>query len=140
MTLAPMPADDGLPDQPQVLLVDDDEVNLLVTAVALRERGFRITEAAGGEQALHLLRLQAFDVVLLDAMMPALDGFDTCRLLRRMSGLENLPVLMLTAHVRPQELSRYSELGANGCIAKPISTQRLREELAQLFPGRFDPA
>ncbi|MEY3294798.1 MAG: hypothetical protein RLZZ451_846, partial [Pseudomonadota bacterium] len=58
MTPAPIPADDGLPDQPQVLLVDDDEVNLLVTAVALRERGFRITEAAGGEQALRLLRLQ----------------------------------------------------------------------------------
>jgi CheY-like chemotaxis protein len=56
MTSAPLQVDDGLPEQPAVLLVDDDEVNLLFTALALRERGFRITEAASGEQALKLLR------------------------------------------------------------------------------------
>ncbi|MCZ8113270.1 MAG: putative bifunctional diguanylate cyclase/phosphodiesterase [Betaproteobacteria bacterium] len=133
MTLAPMPADDGLPDQPQVLLVDDDEVNLLVTAVALRERGFRITEAAGGEQALHLLRLQAFDVVLLDAMMPALDGFDTCRLLRRMSGLENLPVLMLTGLDDDASITKAYNAGASDFFVKSNQWSLLEGRLRYLL-------
>jgi CheY-like chemotaxis protein len=49
-------ADEGLREEPEVLLVDDDDVNLLLTALALRERGFRVTEASGGEEALKLLR------------------------------------------------------------------------------------
>ena len=133
MTPAPIPADDGLPDQPQVLLVDDDEVNLLVTAVALRERGFRITEAAGGEQALRLLRLQTFDVVLLDAMMPALDGFDTCRLLRRMSGLENLPVLMLTGLDDDASITKAYNAGASDFFVKSNQWSLLEGRLRYLL-------
>ena len=73
-------ADDSLPAQPEVLLVDDDEVNLLLTALALRERGFTLIEAGSGEQALQLLRTHTPDIIVLDAMMPGgLDGFDTCR-------------------------------------------------------------
>jgi PAS domain S-box-containing protein len=118
MTPAPHPVDDGLPEQPAVLLVDDDEVNLLLTALALRERGFRITEAAGGEQALKLLRQKAFDVVLLDAMMPGLDGFDTCRMLRRMPGLENLPVLMLTGLDDDASITKAYHVGATDFFVK----------------------
>ena len=82
--MSPVPPDafDALPAQPQVLLVDDDEVNLLLTAFALRERGFRPVEAASGEQALELLRQHSPDIVVLDAMMPGLDGFATCRAIR----------------------------------------------------------
>jgi PAS domain S-box-containing protein len=128
-----MPADDGLPDQPQVLLVDDDEVNLLVTAVALRERGFRITEAAGGDQALRLLRQQTFDVVLLDAMMPALDGFDTCRLLRRISGLENLPVLMLTGLDDDASITKAYNAGASDFFVKSNQWSLLEGRLRYLL-------
>jgi CheY-like chemotaxis protein len=71
-----------------VLLVDDDEVNLLLTALALRERGFEITEA---DQRRAGARTAAFDwtpdIIVLDAMMPGLDGFDTCRALRGDAGL-----------------------------------------------------
>ncbi|MFN9745165.1 MAG: putative bifunctional diguanylate cyclase/phosphodiesterase [Betaproteobacteria bacterium] len=133
MTPAPIPADDGLPEQPLVLLVDDDEVNLLVTALALRERGFRITEAAGGDQALRLLRQQSFDVVLLDAMMPALDGFDTCRLLRRMSGLENLPVLMLTGLDDDASITKAYNAGASDFFVKSNQWSLLEGRLRYLL-------
>ncbi len=66
-------------EQPKVLLVDDDEVNLLLTSIALRERGFAITEASSGEQALQLMADLLPDVVVLDAVMPGLDGFATCQ-------------------------------------------------------------
>ena len=76
-------ADAGHPAQPQVLLVDDDEVTMLLTSLALTERGFRVTEAGSGEQALALLHDWTPDLVVLDAMMPGLDGFETCRALRQ---------------------------------------------------------
>jgi CheY-like chemotaxis protein len=74
---------------PSVLLVDDDEVNLMVTALALRDRGFSVTEVSGGEAALEALREQVPDIVVLDAMMPGLNGFDTCLRLRATAGLEH---------------------------------------------------
>jgi CheY-like chemotaxis protein len=74
-------ADDS-PERPKVLLVDDDDLALMLTAEALRERGFEITEASSGEQALAMLTEWTPDIIVLDAMMPGLDGFDTCRELR----------------------------------------------------------
>ena len=93
--LQPTDAHDS-PERAKVLLVDDDEVTMLLTAVALRGRGFEITEARSGEQALALLAEWMPDIVVLDAMMPGLDGFDTCRELRETPGFSDLPVLMLT--------------------------------------------
>ena len=85
-----------LPNRPEVLLVDDDEVGLLTTAIALRERGFSIIEATRGEQALEILAEHTPDLVVLDAQMPGLDGFETCARIRRTPGFEHLPVVMLT--------------------------------------------
>ena len=89
------PEDDSLV-QPKVLLVDDDEVNLLLTSIALRERGFSITEATSGERAIQVLADWLPDVVVLDALMPGMDGFQTCRAMRHLPGFESMPVLILT--------------------------------------------
>src|SRR6202012_3139286 len=86
----------ALPEQPKVLLVDDDEVNLLLTSIALRERGFAITEASSGEQAIEVVADWLPNVVVLDARMPGLDGFETCKEVRVLPAFESLPVLMLT--------------------------------------------
>lgn len=72
-------AGDELPARPKVLLVDDDEVNLLLTAVALRDQGFAVTEASSGAAAIRVLTDWLPDIVVLDAVMPGLDGFETCR-------------------------------------------------------------
>ncbi|MBK1715529.1 EAL domain-containing protein [Rubrivivax gelatinosus] len=93
---APRPGDAVPQPRPEVLLVDDDEVGLLTTAIALRERGFAITEATRGEQALEILREHKPDLVVLDAQMPGLDGFETCERIRAMPGFERLPIVMLT--------------------------------------------
>ena len=125
----------------RILVVEDNDLSRQVAEVLLRHLGHECLLAGDGQQALQILSQQTVDLVLLDVAMPVMDGLTALQQLRSRADLpRQVPVLMLTAHVRPQELSRYSELGANGCIAKPISTQRLREELAQLFPGRFDPA
>ncbi len=104
--------------QPEVLLVDDDEVNLLLTSLALGERGFKIVQASSGEQALSLLHDWTPDIIVLDAMMPGLDGFDTCRRLRLIPGYERVPVLMLTGLEDDASITRAYQVGATDFFVK----------------------
>ena len=112
---------DDLPERPKVLLVDDDDLALMLTAEALRGRGFEITEASSGEQALAMLTEWTPDIIVLDAVMPGLDGFDTCRELRESPGFENMPVLMLTGLDDEVSINRAYQVGATDFFVK--STQ-----------------
>lgn len=125
--------DDDLPSQPRVLLVDDDEVNLLLTAIALRERGFAVTEATSGERAIQLLADWLPDVVVLDALMPGLDGFQTCRELRHLPGFESLPVLMLTGLDDDASITRAYEAGATDFMVKSTQWSLLAGRLRYLL-------
>ena len=124
---------DFLPEQPKVLLVDDDEVNLLLTSVALRERGFTITEATSGEGAIRILADWLPDVVVLDALMPGLDGFQTCRELRVLPGFESLPVLMLTGLDDDASITRAYEAGATDFFVKSTQWSLLAGRLRYLL-------
>ena len=107
-----------LPPRPRVLLVDDDEVNLLLTAAALRDRGFEVAESHSGSDALGQLSVRAPDVVVLDALMPELNGFETCALLRATPGFESLPVLMLTGLDDEASINRAYQAGATDFFVK----------------------
>ncbi len=133
MTKPSVTDDDDLPRQPKVLLVDDDEVNLLLTSIALRERGFDITEASGGEQAIRMLADWLPDVVVLDALMPGLDGFETCRELRHLPGFESLPVLMLTGLDDDASITRAYEAGATDFFVKSTQWSLLAGRLRYLL-------
>ena len=126
-------ADDSL-ERPKVLLVDDDEVTLLLTAVALRERGeFDIIEASNGEQALAMLVDWTPDVIVLDAMMPGLDGFAVCQAVRGMAGFENLPVLMLTGLDDEASINRAYQVGATDFFVKSNQWSLLAGRLRHLL-------
>jgi PleD family two-component response regulator len=133
MTVALPLADELAAHPPEVLLVDDDEVNLLLTAMALRERGFRITESSGGEHALKLLADWAPDIIVLDAMMPGLDGFATCRRLRATPGYENVPVLMLTGLDDDASIARAYQAGATDFFVKASQWSLLAGRLQYLL-------
>ena len=125
--------DDGLPEQPKVLLVDDDEVNLLLTAIALRERGFQITEARSGAEALELMLERTPDIIVLDAMMPELDGFETCSRLRETHGFESTPVLMLTGLDDDASITRAYQVGATDFFVKSTQWSLLAGRLIYLL-------
>jgi PAS domain S-box-containing protein len=128
----------------RVLLVDDDAVARLLTAAALVERGWRVTEVPGGEAALAAFTQAAFDVVVLDALMPVVDGFATCERLRVTPGGAHVPVLMLTGLDDEGSISRAYEAGATDFFVKTagqwtllserlrymLRSARMREELA----------
>jgi len=126
-------ADDADLKQPTVLLVDDDEVNLLLTSMALRERGFAITEASSAERALALLADWSPDVIVLDAIMPGMDGFDCCRELRAMPGFQSIPVLMLTGLDDEASINRAYEAGATDFFVKSHQWSLLAGRLRYLL-------
>jgi predicted signal transduction protein with EAL and GGDEF domain/DNA-binding response OmpR family regulator len=132
MTYAAPPDDIDL-EQPRVLLVDDDEVNLLLTSIALRERGFAITEASSGEKALRMLADWSPDVIVLDAIMPGMDGFTTCRELRALPGFHATPVLMLTGLDDDASITRAYEAGATDFFVKSTQWSLLSGRLRYLL-------
>jgi PleD family two-component response regulator len=133
MTLRAEPSADDIPERPRVLLVDDDEVNLLLTSVALQDQGFAVTEASSGEAAIRVLADWLPDIVVLDAVMPGLDGFETCRELRVLPGFESLPVLMLTGLDDDASITRAYEAGATDFFVKSTQWSLLAGRLRYLL-------
>ena len=114
-------SDDDSGKLPRVLLVDDDEVNLMLTATALRDRGFEVVEVTSGAAALTALHTDAPDMVVLDALMPGMDGFQTCQALRAIPSYAQMPVLMLTGLDDDASITRAYRAGATDFYVK--STQ-----------------
>ncbi len=124
----PDQAFDGGGDGECVLLVDDDPVARLLTASALTQRNWRVVEAESGSQALALFSSVHPDVVVLDALMPGMDGFATCEKLRTTSSGEHVPVLMLTGLDDELSITRAYEAGATDFFVKTSSQWTLLSE------------
>ena len=117
----------------RILLVDDDPGVLDVVAFMLRREGFDVDEERDGEAALAKARAEAFDIVILDIMLPGMSGTDVCRALRSES---DVPILMLTA--RDAEIDRVLglELGADDYVTKPFSTAELLSRVRAILRRR----
>ena len=128
--LAPDPQAPPAQASPLVLVIDDDGVMRLLVRDTLEGDGFRVEEAADGEAGLALFPDLRPDVVLLDALMPGIDGFDTCVALRRLADGARVPVLMMTGLDDTASVNRAYQAGATDFVTKPIAwpilTHRVR--------------
>lgn len=114
----------------RTVLIVDDEPNIVVSLEFLMEQaGFRVGVAKNGEEALELLPNLKPDVVLLDVMLPGIDGFDVLQHIRQTPSLQQIAVIMLTAKGRDVEVTKGMALGANAYITKPFSTRDLLNEV-----------
>ena len=122
-----------MPDSSTILLVDDEDAVQKLLAYPLERDGFRVVQARDGEEALARFAEQRFDLVVLDLMLPKLDGLEVCKRLRATS---SVPIIMLTA--RDDELDKVLglELGADDYITKPFSIREFRSRVRALAaPG-----
>ena len=116
----------------RILIVDDDPDIRTLVAVTLGD-SHAIMEAADGVDAISLARKEAFDLVLLDVMMPRMDGFEACRQLKGDPLTTNTPVIMLTARGTREDLDRGREAGADDYFVKPFSPIALLDKIAQVL-------
>jgi len=119
-----------MPDFPTILLVDDEDAVQKLLAYPLKREGYRVVSARNGREALDLFAAESPDLVVLDIMLPQLDGLEVCKRLRARS---TVPIIMLTA--RDDELDKVVglELGADDYITKPFSIREFRSRIRALL-------
>jgi CheY-like chemotaxis protein len=118
----------------QILLVEDDRFLRRACAARLRQRGWTVLTAVDGEEALHIIRSERLDLVLLDMLMPKLHGLDVMRALKTEERTQSIPVLVLSNSSREQDVQAIMELGAVGYLVKAnLSLQELGDRVAELL-------
>lgn len=129
---APAPANDDVVMQGRdILCIDDNPRNLYVLGAMLRAAGHRTVECGSGMEALQLLAHRKFDVILLDMVMPDMDGLDVLAKLRAADGPNaSTPVIACTANVLPDQVETYRKAGTAGVLAKPIDPRAMLQAVA----------
>lgn len=113
------------PDSMTVMIVDDTRPNVLVLQRALTDIGYNISVAFDGEKALELTPKLKPDLILLDVMMPGINGFEVCKLLKKDPEVSDIPIIFITAMGMPKDVLRGFEAGAVDYITKPFNLQEV---------------
>lgn len=147
-TLTPVPArtappsgDDDRNRVPRILAAEDHPANRKLLSLLLEPFGVDLVLVENGQEAVDALRAQPFDLVLMDAMMPVMDGVEAVAIIRAgetASGGPRLPIHMLTANVFEEDVTRYMTAGADGVLRKPIEIAALHALILQVFEGGTD--
>ncbi len=118
-----------------VLIVEDEESLLKLETILLTVKGYEVTGAINGNDALEKLAAAKFDLVLLDIMLPDVDGFEVCRRIRCNPTTSEIPVVMLTARKSPEDQERGLACGANAYLTKPFKSAMIIELIDSLVYG-----
>jgi adenylate cyclase len=109
----------------RILVVDDTPANIQALAATLKEKGYQISVATNGRQALEVVGRVRPDLILLDVMMPEMDGFEACRRLKASDATRDIPVIFLTARTEIDDIVKGFELGAVDYVSKPFNAHEL---------------
>ena len=123
----------------KILLVDDEPDILEIIGFNLEREGYEVFTAPNGRKALEIARKQKPDLVLLDVMMPEMDGPTTLACLRKMTQMLHTPAIFITAKVQPSEVEYLKSLGAIGVLAKPFDPMQLASQVRELWEKSIAP-
>lgn len=109
----------------RILIVEDAPANIQALTATLKEKGYQISVATNGKQALEVLARVRPDLILLDVMMPEMDGFETCRRIKESPECHDIPIIFLTSKTETADIVRGFELGAVDYVGKPFNSHEL---------------
>ena len=112
-----------------ILIVEDNPLNLELISDILEANGYVITSATTGADALTLVDASAPDLILMDIQLPGLDGLTVTGMIKEKPGLENIPIIALTAHAMRGDEEKAREAGCDGYISKPIDTRAITKTI-----------
>lgn len=116
------------------VLIADDEPNILLSLdFLLRKNGFDVLIARNGSEAVQLLNEHVPDVALLDIMMPDVDGYEICRLIKNTPTLNNCKVMFVSAKTKDTDIQKGHDAGADAYVKKPFSTRQIIIEIEKLL-------
>ncbi|MEN6370477.1 MAG: response regulator [Armatimonadota bacterium] len=120
----------------KILIIEDDAEIRLILDMALRySGGFEPILACDGVEGVETARREKPDLILLDALMPRMDGYAACRLIKQDESLKNIPVIFLTAKTGRKEIDRAIRAGACGYLTKPFDPLQLAAEIDRIVEG-----
>lgn len=111
----------------RILVVDDDELARIEISRCVEQQGYSVSLAEDGAQALSMLRSQTFDLVLLDLLMPGVDGFEVLRQMKADATLREVPVIVVTAVDDPESAAKCADMGVSDHLTKPVDPKLLAE-------------
>ncbi len=121
----------------KILYIEDEADIQTIAKIALESvGGFEVLVCGSGAEAIHQAPEFGPDLILLDVMMPGMDGPDTLEALHRLPETKDTPAVFLTAKALPSEVERYKELGALDIIAKPFDPMKLADQVKEIWSGR----
>jgi DNA-binding response OmpR family regulator len=122
----------------KILVVDDDPTMVKLINVNLKLNNYSVVEATSGEQALEVLSNEALDLVVLDIMMPGVDGWEVLKRIRSDTETEEMPVILVTAKTQDSDVIRGWELGADEYVIKPFNPLLLVEVIKMVLDRSYD--
>jgi CheY-like chemotaxis protein len=118
---------------PLILIVDDNLDAREMYGMYLQHEGFRWAEAVNGEDAITQTQLEKPSLILMDATMPRMDGWEAAKILKQDAATKHIPLIMLTAHAFPEHRDRAAAAGADGFLAKPVLPDTLAAEIRRVL-------
>lgn len=116
-------------DSANILVVDDNPLNLKLVNNLLVEKHYNITLASSGAEALQLIEIHTFDIILLDIMMPEMDGFEVCKTLKGNNNTKDIPIIFLSAKDQTEDIVKGFQIGGVDYITKPFQKEELLARL-----------
>lgn len=117
----------------RILVIDDTPANIQTVAAILKGQGYQLSVATNGKQALGVVEKIRPDLILLDVMMPGMDGPATFRELQKNPATAHIPVMLLTAKVQATDRSRFADLGVKAVLVKPFDPMGLSQQVAEIL-------
>ncbi len=117
----------------KILIVDDEPDATIATRRSLEMDGYTVLDARNGKEALKLLETEIPDLILLDVMMPEMDGFEVCRILREDEDRKHIPIIMLTAKGEINDRIEGLEIGSDDYITKPYNLRELKARIRTIL-------
>jgi len=117
----------------KIIVADDEHKILMSLEYSFKKTGYDVYIARDGTEVLEFLKDMVPDVILLDIMMPNLDGFSTLQIIRQDEKLKDTKVIFLSAKNNPKDIEKGLEMGANAYVTKPYSIKKLMQQIEEMF-------
>lgn len=118
---------------PTILVVDDSQAHILLMEKLLQQEGYRVISETNGFDALKVLAYEDIDMLLLDIMMPEMDGLALIKKMKSVPSFKELPIIIISANLEKETIEKALQLGANDYITKPFNMQTIKNKISNIL-------